>query len=697
MVTVGVLFEGISSTMESIRGAALQQTKYDEVVTTVAVLLSGLAYVTRGSLWDREDPYRYKLFEKPKQRAGAFGMVQRIDNLGQRLEAEGCDIAILWASQSGTAERLAGRLAKELRRVFGAKVLPLDISDIAPGSLTDVPSSKIVIFVASTFGEGDPSDNLHQLWSWLQANRETRLSNLRFLAFGLGNSKYKHYNHVVDVLVNKLLAREAQMLMSTGKADDAAGETEEHFIEWKHRVFDLFQAHLHYERRDAQYEPSITVAEDTSLLPKDLWSGTPYTFKAQAMQSKVFPLSITRSHDLLRDSLDRTCIHMDIDISGNSILKYKTGDHLCIWPVNPDQEVELLLRTLGLNGKRATPVRIQSMDGSTVKLPSPTTLEAAFQAYLEICAPVAREGVHALMPYAPTKAARDLLETITNDKASYAEYAKSKYLNLGRLLTSACSKPGAWSSVPLSLVLEMLPTMQPRYYSISSSSVVCPRQVSITVAVSDTTDVGSEDRVIGLATNYLSSAKDGHHPHGLTYSSIVSAGHVFAAVRKSAFKLPTVSSAPIVMVGAGTGVAPFRAFVQERARLKSVGRMVGPTRLYFGCRNDTQDSLYTDDFSRWADELGDCFAMATAFSRPNSGVDKRYVQDTVMEDRQAVCRLLIDENAYFYICGSAAMARDLSATVEKIIMTRQNWTEGEMRDFADRQKRQRRWLQDVWG
>lgn len=697
MATTGIELATLNGANHPFQTRVLQQAQYNDVVALLAVFLVGLVYTARGMLWERADPYRHKLFEKPQQLAGASRVVQRIDNLATRLEAEGSDIAVLWASQSGTAERLAGRLAKELRRNFGAKALPLDISEVNPASLMDVPKGKLVIFMASTFGEGDPSDNLHQMWSWLRTNRNKSLSNVRFLAFGLGNSNYKHYNHVVDFLVEELLSHRAQMVMDTGKADDAAGETEEHFLEWKQRVFVFFQDTLGYQRQAARYEPSIDITEDASTDAGDLWSGTPHVAKPSSTQSKFFPLPVVRSRDLLQHSRDRTCLHMDVDVSQNSNLKYKTGDHLAVWPINPSQEVRILLKVLGLEEKRATPIRIKSLDSSTVPIPSPTTLEAALQSYLEICAPVSRESVDSLMTYAPTTAARDFLQTVSHDKTSYAEYSKSQYLNLGRLLVTACPTPRAWSSVPLSLVLEMLPAMQPRFYSISSSSVVSPRQISVTVAVSDTTTSDSPDRVIGLATNYLLSADGGHHPRRLTYSQALQSGQIYAAVRKSTFKLPTGSSAPVVMVGAGTGVAPFRAFVQERARLKSMGREVGTTRLFFGCRNASQDFVYADDFSNWAEILNGCFSMTTAFSRPEDKVDKRYVQDTILEDAEAVCKLLVDESAYFYICGSAAMARDVSAAIAKIVKARQGWSDEKMKEFADRQKRQKRWLQDVWG
>jgi NADPH-ferrihemoprotein reductase len=674
----------------------IRQAKYDDFFFALIVFLCGLAYVSKGTFWDRIDPHRYKLFEKPQQREGAPISEQRQTDLGRRLDGASCDIAILWASQSGTAERLAARLARELRKNFGASVLPLDVSDIDATSLAAVSKEKTIIIMASTYGEGDPSDNLGQMWSWLHQNRDNDLSNVRFLAFGLGNSKYKHYNLVINTLVYEMLSRGAQMLMPTGKADDVVGETEEHFFEWKQRVFEFFQNGLGYKQHDIRYEPSVEIIEVASVPLNDLWSGHPFVGKSPSTQSEVASLPVTESRNLLQQSPDRTCLHMEFDVGQHTNLKYKTGDHLAVWSTNPSQEVELLLKALGRDSMRAVPIHIKPIDGFDLHIPSPTTLESVLQSYVEICAPISRECIDSLATYAPTTAARQFLKDISHDKTSHAEYSKSQYLNLGRMLTAACPVPGAWASVPLYLVLEILPPMKPRSYSISSSSIVSPRQISVTVAVSDTTTSTSPDRVLGLATNYLTSIKTGCHPRDLTYSQALEKHHAYVAIRKSTFKLPIGSAAPIVMVGAGTGVAPFRGFVQERARLKSVGKQVGAIRLFFGCRNTSQDFLYADDFSQWAETLGECFSLTTALSRPEDG-RKRYVQDAILEDAEAVCKLLVDDNAYFYICGSPAMARDVSTAVSKVVMARRGWSDEVMKDFVGRQKRQKRWLQDVWG
>ena len=561
-----------------------QQAKFDDVAALAAVTLATAAYATKGFLWAKPDPHAYKLYERPQEQAGAKAAAQQTKNLAERLEQENADVAILWASQSGTSERFAARLAKELPRYFGARVVFAELSDIDPASCALLPESKLAIIVASTFGEGDPSDGMHEFFEYCTHGKGS-LSNLRYLAFGLGNSKYKYYNHVIDVVATSLDARGAQALLPTGRADDAAGETEEHFLEWKERVFELFQSKLGYERHEVAYEPSLQIVDDGSLEPIDLYHGIPKdqtNGKSSSKQSKVHALPIVQSRELFKDTNGRNCIHMELDLNEFAELKYKTGDHLGVHPINPTIEVERLLRVLGLESRRSTPCHIKSVDNTPVKVPSPTTINAMFEHYLEVCAPVPRDAVASLASFAPTDAAKEFLTKISTSKDAYHEYLESSYVNLGRLLEHACEGEAAWRDLPLSMVIETLPAMQPRYYSISSSSVVQAKRAAITAVVADSPLTSSDQRIPGLATNYLlalkNSATSPHvtHPNNLTYAlphehQPLQHTHLHAHIRKSAFKLPVMASTPIMMVGAGTGVAPFRAFVQERGRLKAMG------------------------------------------------------------------------------------------------------------------------------
>ncbi|THW82921.1 cytochrome P450 reductase 1 [Aureobasidium pullulans] len=684
---------------------------FEDIAAMALVGAASAAYMFKGTLWDKPDPYLYKWFERPQELMGGRAGAQQTRNIAEKLEETGADMIIFWGSQSGTAQRMANRLAKECHQRFGVKALSVDASDYEASTIAQIPRAKLAIFMASTYGEGEPPDSYHELWSWLHATSDKSLAELKYMAFGLGNSNYKHYNEVIKVVVDRLDALGAQPLLPTGMADDAQGETEEHYLEWKEQVFNTFSTQLGYTERDPTYEPSLKVFEDESLEPIDLNHGVPAEKtsdrKTNHGMSAVYSLPVKGARELFQVSEHRNCIHMEIDFSEHPEMKYKTGDHLGVWPINPDVEVNRLLRALGLTSRREVPITILSLEEDVkVKVPTPTTLDALLSHYLETCAPVSRETVTSLVQFAPTQTAKDLLTKLSG-KEAYANFLHSNYINLGRLLERAASGEAAWKDIPLSFIVEILPVMQPRYYSISSSSVVQPRSAAITAVVSDTVFPGTNERIPGLSTNYMLALKESledktkPHPHGLTYplegpQNTLSGGRLHAHVRKSTFKLPALASHPIIMVAAGTGIAPFRAFLQERARMQSIGREVGPMMLFFGCRNESQDYLYASELADLKAQFGDLFTLVTAFSRPDAG-EKKYVQNRVVEHADDVCRLLTDGNANFYICGSASMARDVSNELGRELCKRQGWSEDQLKEFADKQKRFKRWQQDVWG
>jgi len=619
---------------------------------------------------------------------------------------------VFWGSQSGTAERFAVRLAKEIKQRYGKTTLVADMSDYESDSVARIPDSKLAIFIMSTFGEGDPSDNVHEFWSWIESKRGQPLSQLRYMAFGLGNSNYKHYNAVIDHVVQRIEKLGAKALAPTGRADDVIGETEEHFLEWKESILTVLKHTFDLEEHDPVYEPAIRVTENKTADNTSVKHGVPLeiaTSRAAARTiSAIHALQVKSSHELFKTTADRNCLHMEIDLSSVTGLKYKTGDHLGVWPINPDAEVTKLVRSLDLSQKLQTMVSVETLEVETkLKVPGLTTIFAILNHYLEITAPVSRDTVSALLEFAPNQAAKDCLLSLSKDAKSFSELTRNNYINLGRLFEYADDAAGAWSSVPLSFVIEAIPAMRPRYYSISSSSVVQPRQVAITAVVSDTSLEGSKDGIPGLTTNYL-LALNGQlqstpvdHPRSMTYAidgpqKLLQHGKIYAHIRKSQFKLPAIASRPLIMVGAGTGVAPFRAFLQERVALLKMGRDVGRMLLFFGCRNQHHDFIYDEEIQEASKVLGARFSLVTAFSRPDEG-RKAYVQDRVRENTDEICDLLVNQDTYFYICGSANMAREVSNVVGLELSKRQQWDEEQLKSFADQKKRSKRWQQDVWG
>ncbi|KAH6984510.1 NADP/FAD dependent oxidoreductase [Ilyonectria sp. MPI-CAGE-AT-0026] len=677
----------------------------DTLALTTVGLVSG-AYVLVDQIWGKPDPYNYIFYERPQEVDGAaLAANQTTRNIADRMEELGKQAVVFWGSQSGTGEAFASRLVRELAQRFRLEAMAADLSDFDPETIALIPTSKVAIFILSTYGEGDPSDNAAQFWEWATKLKGTPLQQLRYAAFGLGNSNYQYYNRVVDLVDESLARAGASMLLPVGRADDALGSTEEDFLTWKNELYNFCRQELHLEEQAAKYEPAIEAYHDESLDIIDLFHGEPAAHKTVSGESSIGAVKILKSYELF-NSTTRNCLHMDINLSEHPEWTYKTGDHLAIWPVNPDQEVERLIRVFGLSERRDVPLCFRSLDSAvSVPIPSPTTITALFRYYVEICAAVSRETVASLIEFAPSENAKKFLTGLYSSKEAYSAFLAREHVTLGKLLEMAAGPDQFWSTVPLSYLVETLPRTRPRYYSVSSSSVLSPRVAAVTALVSNT-ELSGETRIPGLTTNYLLALSDSlnsesrPHPQGFSYeldgpSKELEGAKIFAQLRRSTFKLPALASTPLIMAAAGTGIAPFRAFIAERLRLKTMGRKIGEMVLFFGCRHTEEDYIYRAELEQMERESEGKLRIVTAFSRV-SGQKKTYVQDKMQEMSSDVSRLLA-EDATLYICGRASMAREIGKTVSAVVGKDKEWTQSQAQDWAASMKRGRKWQEDVWG
>ncbi|XPT02208.1 NADPH--hemoprotein reductase [Ascochyta lentis] len=684
---------------------AVQSAKPSSTADGVAVLLfllSALGYLTRGRVWDKPDPHHGVWFEKPQLADGASsGRVAATRDVAQKLVEGGYQCVIFWGSQSGTSERFAETLGRECLSHFGINALVADISDYDADSISKIESTHFAVFILSTYGEGDPSDNTAGLWDWIKQvkDKKARVESLRYVAFGLGNSNYKYYNRVLDVVADALDNAGASALMPRQKADDANGGTEEDFQAWKDDLFALFRQ-LGFEEKAVEYQPTIEIKfSGETGSDKETSPATSLIHQQTSTQSAIVPLTIKSAHELFTAG-DRNCIHMELDLGNNDIV-YKTGDHIGIWPCNPEEEIDRLLDVLGAQARRNESFSVTSDNDSVKpKIPSPTTLENAFRHHLEICAPVARKTVQEIAQFAPTSEAKATLLEFGQNRERYEQLTSTSHITLARLLQLA-SPTAPWTSLPFAFVIENLLSLQPRYYSISSSSVIAPRRIAVTaLVVNKSVGDKSASTIHGLTSNYLLSASNVASNANVPTPSYqrmsegqgLQGSKILAHVRKSKFKLPITSSTPLVLISAGTGFAPFRAFLQERAKLHAIGKPVGKILMFFGCRNK-DDFIYREEIDKIQGELGDKLKIVTAFSRDGP---KAYVQDCVGEHAAEVLELL-DAGANMYICGKASMAREVDMKMEDAVSKAKGLGETEVKAWADSLKKRGKWKADVWG
>lgn len=383
-----------------------------DIVVLVVILLGTAAYFTKGKLWAvPKDPYAGSLMNGNASKAG------KSRNILEKLEETGKNCVIFYGSQTGTAEDYASRLAKEGSSRFGLKTMTADLEDYDYDNLDQFPSDKVAFFVLATYGEGEPTDNAVEFYEFISSEDvsfaekggadSSPLNDLKYVAFGLGNNTYEHYNSMVRN-VSKFFDRlGAKRIGEAGEGDDGAGTMEEDFLAWKEPMWAALQKDMGLEEREALYEPVLEVTEKPELSAEDdtVYLGEPNKNHLEGLQKGPFNAHnpyiapIASSKELFHDP-KRNCLHMEIDISGSN-LSYTTGDHIAVWPTNPGKEVDRFLNIVGLANKRDTVIAVKGMDAtSKVPFPSPTTYEAVIRYHLEICAPVSRQFVATLAQFA---------------------------------------------------------------------------------------------------------------------------------------------------------------------------------------------------------------------------------------------------------------------------------------------------------
>ncbi|SMN20823.1 similar to Saccharomyces cerevisiae YHR042W NCP1 NADP-cytochrome P450 reductase [Maudiozyma saulgeensis] len=625
---------------------------------------------------------------------------------------------VLYGSQTGTAEDYAKKFGKELTARFQLRVMVADLEHYDFDTLNELPDNIPVTFVISTYGEGDFPDGSVNFEQYLNELDAEMLDNLRFSIFGLGNTTYEFFNGAARKALDKLQNAGARLIGALGEGDDGAGTTDEDYLTWKEETIELLQTELDLsEDEDKQFESSFgyteltTIENNTSLgePSKQYLPNATLQYNSEGEQRGPFDLAqpyiapIIKTKELFQ-SKDRNCIHTEFDISGSEIT-YQTGDHLAIWPSNPDEAVSQFLRVFELNPETIFDLKAKD---STMKLPflCPTTVGAVVRHYLEITGPISRQTLGLLVSYAP-ESIKDHIITLSKDKSLFASEILASKFNLADALLSL-NNGQTWSGVPWLLLIEMLPKLSPRYYSISSSSLSEPNTIHATSIVENTPNDTTGINTIGVTTNLLRNIQlvktqgdltslpvhyDLEGPRGLFAN-----GQLPIHVRHSTFRLPKDNSIPVIMIGPGTGVAPFRGFVRERfAEIKRDGsdslEKMGKMVLFYGSR-DNDDYLYRDEWVEYSKTLEDKFEIDVALSRVQE--QKIYVQHRLAERKEEISQLL-QKGAYVYVCGDAKrMAKDVQHAIANILSETKGLTESEAQEVVKAMKVAGKYQEDIW-
>lgn len=606
---------------------------------------------------------------------------------------------MFWASQSGTSQRLAVQYSRQIATTFGRTATVIDLSDIDVKSIAQLQRTTPAIFLLSTYGEGNPPDNGVAFLEWLSDLQGPHFDTLHFAILGFGNSTYKYFNKFALDVQDRLEVGGATSLLCLEGADDGKGLTEETFFSWSEKSFKMLCNRFQFSKLARSYSPAFTITygDHNSKGVKSAPSHGREVQNARAMArlSEVHEVPLAKIESISSDP-SAECLHIDLDISANTSLKYETGDHLGVWPKNLGPAVDALRCALGiLQEDMQRELNLQGDSSLGVSgVERPMTMVDLFTRRLEICRPMPRQVLQDLIQFAPTSQAKDWLSEVGSSSESFSRFKANHLITMASILKA--SSPDLPWDIPLAFVTETLGFIQPRYYSIASASTVHPRQISLTAGMLRLPLEHDQKSIYGLTSSNFLELAAGSTANTETSRTLIDQSHgtVYCHVRKSSFHPPASPSQPMLLIATGTGIAPFRGFVQQRARLHQVGQNIGKIMLIYGCRS-SRSHLYKQEIEEAQSVLGANLEVIVAYSRI---ADRpRHLQDSVSESSSQIVDMIVEQKARVYLCGSTKMAKDAGVLIEKHVSACMHWTPEQAGTFLAQLRIRKQWIEDVWG
>lgn len=577
-------------------------------------------------------------------------------------------LLILFGSNLGTAEGIATRIAQG--GTDRGYAVTLGALDDHTGAL---PHEGALVVVCASYN-GLPPDNAERFCRWITApgTPVDAASGLAYTVFGCGNMDWAATYQAVPTSIDaQLEAHGARRVHPRGEGD-ARSDFDGQYQAWYAQLWTSLSAALDVaDDATTAAGPRLKI----SMVNKQTTNPLVLSYRAQ-------PATVLVNRELNGDGngLDphRSTRHVEIALPAG--VEYATGDHLGVLPRNGIDVIRRAIAKFGLDA--GTYLTITPAGGSYTHLPleEPAPLLGVLGSCVELQDVASRSDIAVLARYTTDPGQRDeLLSLSTLDDAGHDRYRKRVAARRATLLDLLDEFPAC--ELPFTVYLDLLPPLRPRYYSISSSPSVTT-SCDITVGVLEGPARGRDGIFTGVCSSHITRSG--------------SDSTVFVFVRKPTipFRPPENPHIPMIMVGAGTGMAPFRGFLQERAAMKQRGVPIAESMMFYGCRNPLDDFLYSEELRGY--EKAGVTRLCMAFSRaPENG--RRYVQHAIAGEADQVWNLL-DQGAVVYVCGNAStMAPGVRATLVEAFRSRTGGSEADGEAWLADMRAQQRYLEDIWG
>ena len=518
-------------------------------------------------------------------------------------------------------------VAKKLSKAMAKMNFLPEVVDMGGYDKAKLAQEQNVLIITSTYGDGEPPDSAAELHSWIRSEEAPALTGVNYSILALGDTEYPDFCKC-GIEFDEAFARLGATCIFPRVDCDV--DFDEPYELWKKGVLDALGA-----------SSAPAAAEDD--LGEDGYN-----------KKNPFPSPIINNFNLNAKSSQRETHHIELSLA-ESGLEYEVGDALGVFPRNPEANVDEILANLPFKPTEEVP------------LPSggETTLRDALINNYDIRS-LNKRFIKKWQATSGSPYLRALVEA--DDKKAYDDFCWGR-----ELIDLITDHPADFADAEE--FVSVLKKLQPRLYSISSSPNAHPDEVHLTVAIvryhSNYRDRG------GVCSTFLSDFSGGVQPGVFVHSN-------------KAFRLPEDTDRPIIMVGPGTGIAPFRAFLEER----DVSKSKGGNWLFFGNPHEAEDFLYQGELERMQKE-GVLTKLDLAFSRDQA--EKIYVQDRMIENGAELWKWLSDDKASFYVCGDASrMAKDVDAALHTIAQTHGGLSAEDAAQFIKDLKKEKRYCRDVY-
>lgn len=539
-------------------------------------------------------------------------------------------LTILYGSQTGNAKAIAEQYFEKVTGL-GLSAKLINMADYKP---KNIKNESHVVIVVSTHGEGDAPDDAVQLHEFLGGKKAPKLPELKYSVLGLGDSSYEFFCQTAKDFDERLAALGATKIIERLDCDvdyDADAE------KWGGEIAVKLKAE--FKSSSVVPMPGVTLTGNQPAKTTSQYS------KKNPFEAELIETVKITGRDSVKDIR-----HVEISLEESGI-EYRPGDALGVWFLNDVSLVNDILNIIGVSAEVEVSIKDETftiMDALTEKLELTQSYPGFVQKYAAL-------------------ANNEALTALLQDKAKLREYLADR-----QVIDIIKEFP---ANVAAQSFVDALRPLMPRLYSIASSQAEVEDEVHLTVALVEYDKFGFSHQ--GGASGYLGTRLE----EGAKVKVYVE--------KNDNFRLPEDPNTPVIMIGPGTGIAPFRAFMQEREAQEAQGK----NWLFFGNPNFTQDFLYQVEWQRFLSE-GVLDNLTLAFSRDQA--DKLYVQHRLLENGQEVYKWL-EEGAHFYVCGDANfMAKDVHDALVKIVAEHGKKTAEEAAKYVNELRRAKRYQKDVY-